>query len=76
MTLMDEVAARRNLRQMPAGKTIRTAAGVSQSRIAEELNVSRMTVSRWERGERLPRGPMLVAYTALLRSLLASNMGA
>ena len=35
-------------------KNHRTSAGMTQERIAEELNVSRQTISNWENGKSLP----------------------
>ena len=32
----------------------RQSAGLSQEKLAEQLNVSRQAVSKWERGESLP----------------------
>ena len=68
MTLIDEVRARR----LPSAKTrraIRLAAGVSQSRMAEELGVHRLTFVRWESGEHEPRGENRERYAELLASL-------
>ena len=39
-----------------AARTIREAAGLSQAEIAAALKVTQTAVSRWERGERVPRG--------------------
>ena len=36
-------------------KTKRTALGMTQEDLAEKLGVSHITVSRWERGDTLPR---------------------
>lgn len=52
-------------------RRIREAAGVSQHRLAAELNVTRATVARWESGDRTPRGSNLVAYEKILRRLAA-----
>ena len=48
---------------------IREAAQVSQDRLAEELEVHRVTVARWEAGQRVPRGELRVRYARLLRDL-------
>ena len=50
-------------------RAIRQAAGVSQVRLADELCVHRMTVARWEAGQRHPRGHLRSAYAALLAEL-------
>ena len=69
MALLDEV---RTLQRLPAparAKAIREAAGVSQERLAEELGVHRVTLARWELGERRPRGHSKIAYAELLEQL-------
>lgn len=40
-------------------KRIRTDRGLSQERLAEQLNVSRQTVSKWENGLAVPSGDNL-----------------
>ena len=47
-------------------RELRREAGLSQGQIARELGVTGMTVSRWESGQRTPRGELLVAYVELL----------
>lgn len=67
-SLSDEVKAHCLL--IPGWATaVRQASGVTQARIAEELGVTRMAVSRWESGQRRPRGRLLVAYVELLSRL-------
>ena len=39
----------------------RDRAGLTQEELAEKLAVHKMTVSKWERGEREPKGPALLA---------------
>ncbi|MWJ18488.1 XRE family transcriptional regulator [Clavibacter michiganensis subsp. michiganensis] len=75
MTLISEVVASRRLPTPALARAIRETAGVSQARIAEELGVTRMAVSRWERGTRRPRGPLLIAYAAVLRDLQTATGG-
>lgn len=68
MTLIDEVRAR----QLPSAKTcraIRLAAGVSQTRMAAELGVHRVTLLRWENGVQEPRGESRERYAQLLAGL-------
>jgi transcriptional regulator with XRE-family HTH domain len=68
MTLIEEVRAR----QLPSAKTrraIRLAAGVSQSRMAAELGVHRLTFVRWESGEHEPREGNRERYAELLARL-------
>ena len=49
-------------------RKIRTKASISQSVFAAHLNVTTGVVSKWERGEKQPRGP-----AAKLLSLAAKN---
>lgn len=45
---------------------LRKEKGFSQERIAEELNVSRQSVSKWERGESSPEMDKVVALSSIL----------
>ena len=59
-------------------KAIRIANGLSQGDIAQQLEemgykVDRVTVTRWEKGVRTPRGELLIAYVALLDELQAEQ---
>ena len=47
----------------------RHAAGLTLDQVAERLGVTKMTVWRWESGERTPRGQHRVEYSRLLRAL-------
>jgi len=68
-TLIDEARARRELPSPALARAIREAAGVSQEGIARELEVTRMTICRWEAGTFKPSGQRRIAYAALLREL-------
>lgn len=57
------------------GERLRIAAGISQGELAAAIGVTPAAVSRWEAGERRPRGDAAVAYAQLLRSL-AERMAA
>lgn len=70
-SLLDEVGVRRSLPPPQRRKAIREAAGVSQERLAQELDVHRVTVARWEHGSRSPRGELLARYVRLLDQLQA-----
>jgi DNA-binding transcriptional regulator YiaG len=52
-------------------RAIREDAGISQEDIAGTFDppIARQTVSRWETGDRRPRGERLVQYAELLRSI-------
>jgi transcriptional regulator with XRE-family HTH domain len=67
--LWEKVEARRHLPAPDARRAIRVAAGVTQADVALEVGVDRAAVSRWERGERRPRGPALIRYSHLLQKL-------
>jgi transcriptional regulator with XRE-family HTH domain len=51
------------------GRTVRLAAGLAQRDIAEAIGVSPVAVSRWEAGDRRPRGEPALRYARLLREL-------
>lgn len=69
--LIAEVRAHRRLPKPAEARAIRLAAGVAQTRLAGELGVNRVTLARWERGTRRPRGRLLERYVALLEALAA-----
>lgn len=70
---MHDLAERVRTRPRPPSpalaRAIRAEAGVSQTEIAKELGVHRVTVTRWELGTRRPRGATLAAYVDLLEEL-------
>lgn len=67
--LYKKIRARRDLPSPTVRRLIREQAGLSQQDIAEALGATRAAVSRWESGQREPRGDLLVAYVTLLRRL-------
>lgn len=67
--LLDEVTRRRRLPSPALARAVRVAAGVTQQRLADEVGVHRMTVARWETGERHPRGAMAARWAEVLDSL-------
>lgn len=69
MTIATEIRARRRLPTPAMARELRLAAGLSQARVARELGVTSVTVSRWEAGDRTPRGDLLVAYADLLDTI-------
>lgn len=68
-SLVEQVRARRPLPPPRMARAIREAAGVSQTRLAQELGVDRMTVARWENGSRSPSAAHREPYGALLTAL-------
>lgn len=69
VALLEELRVSRSLPAPPLAREIRRAANVSRDRLAEELNVHPVTVARWERGTRVPRGELRIAYARLLAAL-------
>ena len=67
--LADEVWLSVSMPPPAAARNIRVRAHVSRTRIAAELGVHAITVARWERGTRAPRGDLRVRYARLLRQL-------
>lgn len=67
--LIEEVRSARRLPPRTLARAIRKAAGVSQTRLAAELGVNRVTVARWESGTRRPSRRLLHPYTELLEAL-------
>lgn len=67
--LQEKSRIHRRLPPPPMRRAIRKNAGITQSDVAAALGVDRVTVARWERGERTPRGALLRAYVKLLESL-------
>ena len=54
-------------------KAWREAHGLTQRRLAQLLDVDQMTVSRWERGERKPRGRVLELALERLSEKLSTD---
>jgi transcriptional regulator with XRE-family HTH domain len=67
--LIEQVRTARRLPPPALARAIRDAAGVSQQQIADELGVNRVSVARWELGERIPRGELRLRYVVLLEGL-------
>ena len=75
--LLENVRKARRLPSPAMRKAIRREAGVSQTRMAAELRVDRVTVARWESegpDARTPRGELLDRYADLLTGLHAEVM--
>jgi transcriptional regulator with XRE-family HTH domain len=67
--LLEEVRTALRLPPPTRAREIRMAAGISQQRLADELGVDRVTVARWELGDRRPRGQLLMRYARVLIEL-------
>lgn len=72
-TFRRKLRAHRNLPPPAERRAIRIASGVTQEDIAGEVGRTRAAVSRWESGERAPRGADLVAYAELLQRLKSTE---
>ncbi|HSX67227.1 helix-turn-helix transcriptional regulator [Nocardioides sp.] len=67
--LIAEVIESRGLPRPNEARRIREAAGVTQDRLAREVDVHRVTLARWEAGTRVPRGAERVRYARILAEL-------
>ncbi len=67
--LIDQLRAARRLPTPAACRAIRLAAGATQLQLADALGADRVSIARWETGERSPRGEMRLRYIALLDEL-------
>jgi transcriptional regulator with XRE-family HTH domain len=68
----DELVRLTRVRGLAADGTarkLRLEAGLSLGEVAEHVGVGIPTVSRWEQGERRPRGRFALRYGALLEAL-------
>jgi transcriptional regulator with XRE-family HTH domain len=54
-------------------REIRIQANCAQKDFADALGVHQETISRWERGERRPRGDLLARYVELLQALTSQS---
>lgn len=62
----ERVAARRSLPDLDGRRELRRRNGLSLEEIAQVVGVSKVTVSKWERGVCEPRGDHLRAYVEVL----------
>lgn len=63
------LSALRHLTKSGRARELRLAAHLSLPEVGEACGVSHVCVSRWERGERRPRGAPALRYAALLDAL-------
>lgn len=73
---VQQLAMVRHLARTGEARRRRTAARLSLSEVAQAVGVSAPTISRWERGQRMPRGAHAVAFLQLLESIDDSPRGA
>jgi DNA-binding transcriptional regulator YiaG len=59
----------RRLVESGAARAIRESAGLSLSEASAGADVNRITIHRWERGQRKPHGDAALRYLALLEEL-------
>lgn len=67
---VQDVSWVRQLGRNGGARVIREGAGFTASELARELGVSPATVSRWERGERVPRSEAAEEWARLLQRLV------
>lgn len=63
------LSALRHLTESGQARELRHLAQLSLPEVAAACGVSHVCISRWERGERRPRGPGALRYSALLDAL-------
>jgi DNA-binding transcriptional regulator YiaG len=61
--------AHERLRDRRTARAIRIRAGITEAQMAQALNVSQSTISRWEGGSRQPRGQAAVRWVQILNEL-------
>jgi DNA-binding transcriptional regulator YiaG len=61
--------AHQGLPAPPIRRALRQSAGLSQQDVADAVGATREAVSRWESGDRRPRGRLLICYVELLKVL-------
>lgn len=74
--LLDQARVRRGLPDPHIRRLLRVQAGLSQAEVARALGIGRVAVTRYESGQRTPRGQLCVAYVRLLRRLAREEVNA
>ncbi len=69
MTLIEELRQGARLPNHKVARSIRLAAGASQTRCAAYLGVHRVTFARWEAGTQSPQGAQRARYAVLIEQL-------
>lgn len=70
---LDQLTRVRRLTSSGAARSIRQAAGLSQSELAGSIAVCPSTLHRWEVGERRPTGALALRYLDALDRLRKSQ---
>lgn len=70
-----DLAKVRGLVRSGNARYIRLARGLSVGEVARGVGVAKATVSRWEAGQRIPRGAAALRYGQLLESLRPGSDG-
>jgi DNA-binding transcriptional regulator YiaG len=70
---LNELAQLRALMASGAARSIRESKQITLGEGAEAGRLAKSTLSRWERGQRLPTGKAAVRYMKVLRSLMGSK---
>jgi transcriptional regulator with XRE-family HTH domain len=73
--LRERVAVRRALVPPMRRRELRLQVGLTLREVADAVGADVATVSRWERGEREPRGEHLNRYVAVLQMLEDEGAG-
>ena len=71
---VEDLLARNRSRRLPdpgIRRMLRIEAGLTQDDVAAAVGVTRTAISRWESGDRHPRGPFASLYAEVLRELAA-----
>jgi transcriptional regulator with XRE-family HTH domain len=74
-TLLEEIGAGLALPAPDETRALLEKAHVSRKRLAEDMGLNRVTVSRWINGTRTPRGKNLVAFVSRLAEIEATVKG-
>lgn len=69
MSDLVDLAKAKRLAKTGAARMIRVNADLSLANIAESIGVSRTTIFRWERGDRVPHGAAAVRWVHVLDEL-------
>jgi len=67
---LQQAARRKNLPDPAIRRLLRERAGLTQAELAAAIGVSRVAVSRYETGQRRPRGRLALYYAAALDRLM------